>query len=371
MSDQANEESPPKNASIALPATLRSIQPLYNKATSYRVAIQNEETLSIDQLAHALVNVESSLEIIKELNSFDHKDGSFTSNDYEESQRVLQVIAEFKTLSRNIQEQISSQPDFDWDRFKSLYYQEKEDIRVNIITSMAVYYRDRGEKEYQNTRNTVPSKQKAGLFFHSAAIFFHNLILQYHESRKTQMTDSSAANDEEDNGYYQKLMNNFNKCREKMKLCSENLQQNLINEHFLFPKAIPIPIPSSPHSSSSTDSKPGDSFVSSTLNSMLFANYEICNDGKVVGEGGYGTVFVVKHKYTNVQFACKKISTLNMDFKKLGRLHREIAILKQVDHPNIVKLQEVFYDSECVYLLMELCKGKLVSPALVMVMLTS
>ena len=41
----------------------------------------------------------------------------------------------------------------------------------------------------------------------------------------------------------------------------------------------------------------------------------------------------------------------------LRKLHTEISILKSLDHPNIVKLQDVFFGRRSVYLVTELCKG--------------
>jgi calcium-dependent protein kinase len=41
----------------------------------------------------------------------------------------------------------------------------------------------------------------------------------------------------------------------------------------------------------------------------------------------------------------------------LRKLHLEISIMKEIDHPNIIKLREVFYGSRTVYLVMELCHG--------------
>ena len=41
----------------------------------------------------------------------------------------------------------------------------------------------------------------------------------------------------------------------------------------------------------------------------------------------------------------------------LRKLHTEISILKSLDHPNIVRLQDVFFGRRSVYLATELCRG--------------
>lgn len=46
-----------------------------------------------------------------------------------------------------------------------------------------------------------------------------------------------------------------------------------------------------------------------------------------------------------------------MDEDEKLRLRYEIDILKNLDHPNIMKLYEVFEDSQSIYLVSELCKG--------------
>ena len=38
-------------------------------------------------------------------------------------------------------------------------------------------------------------------------------------------------------------------------------------------------------------------------------------------------------------------------------LENEIRIMQEVDHPNIVKYYETYYDDDSVYLCMELCTG--------------
>ena len=74
-----------------------------------------------------------------------------------------------------------------------------------------------------------------------------------------------------------------------------------------------------------------------------------------LGKGGYGKVFEVKNKTTGSFYACKKLSKLNID--NLERFQREINILIKLDHPNIIKLFEVFEAPNSLYLIMEECKG--------------
>lgn len=38
-------------------------------------------------------------------------------------------------------------------------------------------------------------------------------------------------------------------------------------------------------------------------------------------------------------------------------LQTEVDILSQIDHPNVVKLYEIFDDKECMYLVLELMTG--------------
>ena len=46
-----------------------------------------------------------------------------------------------------------------------------------------------------------------------------------------------------------------------------------------------------------------------------------------------------------------------MDEREKLRLKYEIDILKNLDHPNIVWLYEVFEDNDFIYLITELCTG--------------
>eukprot|EP00435_Cladocopium_sp_Y103_P008945 s1987_g2.t1 len=97
-----------------------------------------------------------------------------------------------------------------------------------------------------------------------------------------------------------------------------------------------------------------------------------------IGEGTYGSVAIGTHNSTKAQRAIKTMSKANMTlggWKDIGismtsslipiassrkhvvRFQQEIAIMKSMDHPNIIKLFETFEDRKHIYLAMELCTG--------------
>ena len=76
---------------------------------------------------------------------------------------------------------------------------------------------------------------------------------------------------------------------------------------------------------------------------------------KSLGKGGYGKVFQVGNKNTGQLFACKKLSKLNVN--NLIKFKREINILQKMDHPNIIKLYDLFESKNSLYLIMEECHG--------------
>ncbi len=62
-----------------------------------------------------------------------------------------------------------------------------------------------------------------------------------------------------------------------------------------------------------------------------------------LGEGTYGVVYKVKDKQSDRIVALKKIWLENEDEGMPSTAMREIAILKELDHVNIVKLLDVIY----------------------------
>jgi len=85
---------------------------------------------------------------------------------------------------------------------------------------------------------------------------------------------------------------------------------------------------------------------------VFLEHYEVIRQ---LGKGGYGKVYEVMSKKTKEIRACKHLSKLSI--KNLAKFEREIEILRKADHPNIIKLYEVFESKHSYYLIMEECKG--------------
>ena len=76
---------------------------------------------------------------------------------------------------------------------------------------------------------------------------------------------------------------------------------------------------------------------------------------KELGHGSYGHVYRCQRILTGKFYACKKFEKKLIKNKK--RLKTEINLLKATDHPNIIKLYEVFEDKKYLYFIMEECSG--------------
>lgn len=83
----------------------------------------------------------------------------------------------------------------------------------------------------------------------------------------------------------------------------------------------------------------------------LFEDYDII---KKLGEGSYGAVYHAQHKKADFIRAIKAIKRKHIDSISFNN---EITILKSVDHPNIIKLFECYYDSNYYYMVEEYCQG--------------
>jgi calcium/calmodulin-dependent protein kinase I len=98
-----------------------------------------------------------------------------------------------------------------------------------------------------------------------------------------------------------------------------------------------------------------DEEIDSVNNESIDKYYEL---GKEIGRGGFSIVYEGTHKVTKEKYAVKCIKKTMVEGDDIKLLKREIHIMKKVNHPNVLKLYEVFEDEEEFYLVMELVTGK-------------
>ena len=78
----------------------------------------------------------------------------------------------------------------------------------------------------------------------------------------------------------------------------------------------------------------------------------------MLGVGAFGRVFKTKNKHDeNFQVAIKVLDKVKLK-ENIDCIMEEVAILNQLDHPNIVKYYETYNDQKYIYLVMEYISGK-------------
>lgn len=141
----------------------------------------------------------------------------------------------------------------------------------------------------------------------------------------------------------------------------------------LLPRSIPIKTrrqSSATKFSSSYEVELHESFVSASLNlHHLFKHYKPklsdFDTIKVLGQGSYGKVLLVREKSTGRLFAQKQLQKASLIINESNEVHEknyqrtlnEKTILEKVNHSNIVKLYYAFQDNNKVYLILEYLDG--------------
>lgn len=121
--------------------------------------------------------------------------------------------------------------------------------------------------------------------------------------------------------------------------------------------------------SSSYEVDINDAFVSSSLNRTATLDYKPSladfEPIKVLGQGSYGKVLLVREISTGRLFAQKQLRKASLVINETNEIHKknyertlnEKTILEQVSHQNIVKLYYAFQDNDKVYLILEYLDG--------------
>ena len=78
----------------------------------------------------------------------------------------------------------------------------------------------------------------------------------------------------------------------------------------------------------------------------------------IIGKGGFGKVWKVKHKETNNHYALKEMSKLKIiDKKSIKSIKSELELLSSMESPYIVNMHFAFQDKENLYLVMDFLSG--------------
>ncbi|XP_054590851.2 serine/threonine-protein kinase Nek1 isoform X1 [Nothobranchius furzeri] len=78
---------------------------------------------------------------------------------------------------------------------------------------------------------------------------------------------------------------------------------------------------------------------------------------KKIGEGSFGKAILVKSKEDGHQYVIKEIGISGMSSKERQESRREVAVLANMSHPNIVQYKESFEEGGCLYIVMDYCEG--------------
>uniref|UniRef100_A0A669BU41 non-specific serine/threonine protein kinase n=1 Tax=Oreochromis niloticus TaxID=8128 RepID=A0A669BU41_ORENI len=78
---------------------------------------------------------------------------------------------------------------------------------------------------------------------------------------------------------------------------------------------------------------------------------------KKIGEGSFGKAILVKSKDDGHQYVIKEIGISGMSSKERQESRKEVAVLANMSHPNIVQYKESFEEGGCLYIVMDYCEG--------------
>ena len=88
--------------------------------------------------------------------------------------------------------------------------------------------------------------------------------------------------------------------------------------------------------------------------SKITSDYEFI---KEIGSGAFSKVYKARHKTTKALRCVKKLSKKDLTEDEKAKLLEEVVILKNLDHPNIVKVQEFYQNEKYFFIVTEYLEG--------------
>merc|ERR1719203_2384202 len=82
-------------------------------------------------------------------------------------------------------------------------------------------------------------------------------------------------------------------------------------------------------------------------------HYEI---GRALGKGHFSVVHLGTHRESGAECAVKIVDKCRIDAREKMALRNEIAMMRLVDHPCIIRMLDVFEDQKCIYMVMQLAE---------------
>ncbi|THG13916.1 hypothetical protein TEA_016071 [Camellia sinensis var. sinensis] len=79
--------------------------------------------------------------------------------------------------------------------------------------------------------------------------------------------------------------------------------------------------------------------------------------GRQIGSGSFSVVWHARHKVHGTEVAIKEIHMGRLNKKLQESLMSEIVILRQTNHPNIIRLHDIIEETGRIHLVLEYCRG--------------
>ena len=80
--------------------------------------------------------------------------------------------------------------------------------------------------------------------------------------------------------------------------------------------------------------------------------------GKQLGKGAFGKVYLALHRLTGLKVAIKAIDkSIIQDERTRRKVFQEVYVMKKINHPNVIRLLEVFESKRHLMIVLEYCGG--------------